>query len=560
MYYYNLVKTIISKNCANMQSEHKVENVQIINDAHAVQEIGESKDQAVMTPWEVKGKINYLLQITKFGTSAIDGDLIKRWEQVTKTKAHHFIRRGIVFSHQDIDKLLDCVEQGIPIYLYTGRGPSLKEKILADGSKEYVSAPMHLGHLVPFKLTKYLQDALNCIVVIQMSDDEKFLFKNGSSALDLDAYRRASYDNAKDIIACGFDLKKTYIFSNLETTGGDLYFNNVLLMKATTMSTIKSTFGLGEVLPPNVLNILGKELAIALAAEKLDNDLIADLKGTLKKFSGPSASNVGQVMWPSSQAAPAFVTSFRDIFANAIMNALKNKENNNMPPHVVENMEKILKELTTLGSSQSIVCLVPMALDQSVYFRGARDLSGLLRCKKPVVMHSEFICAMNQSQGKMTTSDNEEKHSTLFLNTDPAKIEGMVKNAFSGGKESMKDHKKYGGDIRIDVCYQYLTFFLEDDEELKKIAEAYTSGRMSSGEIKALTTKVLVDEITRHQKTISVIDEALVHEYFNPDRVFDIGGCFMRDALPENNEYVDYDNYGINFDRTFGMKCADVPV
>jgi len=124
-------------------------------------------EESKLTPWEVKGKVDYMTQINKFGTHAITGSLIERWERVTKTKAHHFLRRGLVFSHQDLELILDDVEQGKPVYIYTGRGPS--------------SESMHLGHMIPFIFTKYLQDALNCIVIIQMSDDEKFLFKDGSN-------------------------------------------------------------------------------------------------------------------------------------------------------------------------------------------------------------------------------------------------------------------------------------------------------------------------------------------------------------------------------------------
>ena len=83
---------------------------------------------------------------------------------MTKTKAHPWLRRGIFFSHKDLDLALNAYEKGEEIYLYTGRGPS--------------SESLHLGHMVPFMFTKYLQDALNAIVVIQMTDDEKYYFKD----------------------------------------------------------------------------------------------------------------------------------------------------------------------------------------------------------------------------------------------------------------------------------------------------------------------------------------------------------------------------------------------
>ena len=49
-------------------------------------------------------------------------------------------------------------------------------------------------------------------LVIQMTDDEKFLWKE----LELEEAHRLASENAKDIIACGFDSKKTFIFSNLD--------------------------------------------------------------------------------------------------------------------------------------------------------------------------------------------------------------------------------------------------------------------------------------------------------------------------------------------------------
>lgn len=48
------------------------------------------------------------------------------------------------------------------------------------------SEALHLGHLVPFMFTKYLQDAFNVPLVIQLTDDEKSLWKG----LDIDEARR----------------------------------------------------------------------------------------------------------------------------------------------------------------------------------------------------------------------------------------------------------------------------------------------------------------------------------------------------------------------------------
>ena len=62
------------------------------------------------------------------------------------------------------------------------------------------------------RLHRYLQDAFDVPLVIQMTDDEKFIWRD----LELEEAHRLAYENAKDIIACGFDVNKTFIFSNLD--------------------------------------------------------------------------------------------------------------------------------------------------------------------------------------------------------------------------------------------------------------------------------------------------------------------------------------------------------
>ena len=84
---------------------------------------------------------------------------------------------------RDLHELLDAYERGQPFYLYTGRGPS--------------SEALHLGHLIPFVFTKWLQDAFKVPLVIQLTDDEKFLWKVGS------------FENPLSIVAVGRTGKKS---------------------------------------------------------------------------------------------------------------------------------------------------------------------------------------------------------------------------------------------------------------------------------------------------------------------------------------------------------------
>jgi tryptophanyl-tRNA synthetase len=51
----------------------------------------------------------------------------------------------------------------------------------------------------------------------------------------------------------------------------------------------------------------------------------------------------------------------------------------------------------------------------------------------------------------------------------------------------------------IDVPYQYLTFFLEDDEELERIRIAYSTGKMMTAEVKERLVEVLQALVKKHQ-------------------------------------------------------------
>lgn len=72
---------------------------------------------------------------------------------------------------------------------------------------------MHIGHLIPFMFTKWLQEAFNVPLVIQLTEDEKYLFKPD---LKIEDCRNYALENAKDIISMGFDPEKTFIFRNTD--------------------------------------------------------------------------------------------------------------------------------------------------------------------------------------------------------------------------------------------------------------------------------------------------------------------------------------------------------
>ena len=90
---------------------------------------------------------------------------------------------------------------------------------------------------------------------------------------------------------------------------------------------------------------------------------------------------------------------------------------------------------------------------------------------------------------------------TVFMKDTPKQIKNKInKYAFSGGKVSVEEHRELGGDTEVDVAFQYLRFFLEDDGELERIRVAYEKGEMLTGELKAICIKELETYVLAFQE------------------------------------------------------------
>lgn len=388
-----------------------------------------SLEDDIVNPWEVASKsatgVDYDKLIKRFGSQKIDDELVKRIEKVTGKPAHHLLKRGMFFSHRDMHLLLNLYEQKKPFYLYTGRGPS--------------SEAMHLGHLVPFIFTKWLQDTFDVPLVIQLTDDEKFLWKD----LTVEEAHRLAIENARDIIALGFDVDKTFIFSDLQFIGQcpEFYRNMCRVQKLVTFNQVKGIFGFG------------------------DSDCI------------------GKISFPAIQAAPSFSSSF---------------------PHIFNNRK-------------DVPCLIPCAIDQDPYFRMTRDVAPRMNCPKPALLHSTFFPALQGAQSKMSASD---PNTSIFLTDTDKQIKNKVnKYAFSGGGATVEEHREKGGNCDVDVSYQYLTFFMENDERLAQIKKDYTSGELLTGYLKKELIEILQTIVGEHRKQRQDVTDDVIRQFMTPRKL-----------------------------------------
>jgi tryptophanyl-tRNA synthetase len=171
-------------------------------------------------------------------------------------------------------------------------------------------------------------------------------------------------------------------------------------------------------------------------------------------FSIADRDNVGKLHFASIQATPSFSNSFPQIFG----------DKSDIPCLIPCAIDQVSPGLPCRTNDPMLYC-VP----QDPYFRLTRDVATKLKYPKPSLIHAKFFPALQGPQTKMSASD---PNSSIFMSDTPNQIKNKInKHAFSGGKETEEEHRREGGDETVDVAYQYLSFFEEDDAVLATLAK-----------------------------------------------------------------------------------------
>ncbi|KAF2133673.1 tryptophanyl-tRNA synthetase [Dothidotthia symphoricarpi CBS 119687] len=414
----------------------------------ATEPVSQATEQTI-DPWNVQagvdadGKVkefDYAAISQQWATKLIDDALLERFEKVTGHKPHRWLRRRLFFSHRDLDLILDTYERGDDFILYTGRGPS--------------SDAMHIGHTIPFEFTKWLQDVFDVPLVIMLTDDEKYLFKEKLKQPEVYEFAR---QNAKDIISIGFDVKKTFMYIDSEffTSGYNRHFslNTTEFEKLITNNQVRGAFG----------------------------------------FDG--STNIGSNAFAAKQCVAAFASSYPFIWGQ---------------DHKTYHRSKQLA---------AIPCFIPCAIDQDPYFRLLRENCGRMdqSSPKPALIHSKFLTALQGAGGKMSASVST---SAIFMSDSEKQVKNKIsKNAFSGGQETMELHRELGGNPDIDVPYQYISYFEDDDEKLTRLAAEYRSGELLTGEMKKECIDLMTSYVKKFQDARAKVTDEILEEFLRPRKL-----------------------------------------
>jgi len=350
-----------------------------------------------VTPWEVKGNVDYEKLIEEFG--------IKPMEKLPEVfMKDHFFRRGIIFAQRDFGKIVEAIKKKKKIVMMTGLMPTGK---------------FHLGHVIVAKQMIFYQK-LGAKIYIAVADLEAY----NARQINLKELRKNAIEQyLMNYAALGLDLKKCDIYFQ-SARSRDAKKSNAYYTLASNFSRY-STFNefkavYGEITP-------GKMNASLLQAADMFHAQLPEFEGKCEVF-------------------------------------------------------------------------IPVGVDQDPHIRLARGMSQKMKDYEFSQIASTYHFFLpGLKNGKMSSSD---QMSYIALTDSPKEVETKIKKyAFSGGRDTLEEHKKHGGNPDIDVSFQYLKFLFEpDDKKLDEIEKKYRNGEMTTGELKKITIDKINAFLKEHQK------------------------------------------------------------
>ena len=420
-----------------------------------------------INPWSSQQSTDYGRIIEQFGLQSTS-DL----EIPSPSKLH---RRGIVFAHRDFDVVLQSQKCGEDFGVLTGLMPSGK---------------MHMGHSMVIDQVKWLQ-SLGGDVTIAVADLES----SATRGISLSEGRRTAINEYISYYAAlGLDPESTEIY--FQSRRSEVQKLGFLLGKKTNIGEMESIYGFN-----GSTNMAHVQAPLVQAGDILHPQL--DEFGGIRPIVVP----VGVDQDPHLRLTRGLASKSNwfniapDKSRGLSINLSINEESAQcfgVDAHGRINREKqrktylkIEQTLSTLGFSdissnpkQGTVSLpgakkTDTHMVRKVLLKLERELGGL-GLMAPASTYHRF--AVGLTGDKMSSS---KPKTTLFLGDDLDVTAKKIKKSFSGGQATLEEHRRLGGNPDIDVAYQYLMYFFEeDDKALHELYQGYKSGKILAGEMK----------------------------------------------------------------------------
>ena len=453
-----------------------------------------AQDDLVIDPWGSAQSTDYDRIIDRFGLTSMEGVQLD-----SPSKLH---RRGIVFAHRDVDQILEAQRTGAPFGVLTGLMPS---------------GQMHLGHSMVVEQARWCQQQ-GGDVTIAVADLESQATRGVSLAKGRTV---ALEEYISHYAALGLDPAKTNVY--FQSTRPVVQRLGFQLGKRTNLSEFEAIYGfggetnlahvqaplvqVGDILHPQIDEYGGRRPIVVPVGVDQDPHLrlTRGLASKTNWFNLRESSSRGWLVSLSVHDENA------EVFGQ-LPNGRVDKAK------VAAVFDRVVEAVAALGFSDIMsspkqgTVHIPSATSRDKHalrmalLRLERSLGGP-GLMAPSSTYHHF--AVGMTGDKMSSS---QPKTTLFLRDDIATVEKKIKRAFSGGQPTVEEHRRLGGNPDIDVAYQYMMYFFEDDDAyLQEINQQYRSGALLAGEMKQLCIDRATAWLSNHQEmkdqTAHLVDE-----------------------------------------------------
>ncbi len=425
---------------------------------------------AKLDPWGFIGIEDYSKLFEEFGISSFE-ELLPRIPD-----PHPYMRRKIIFGHRDYELVLNAMLRGERFAVMSGFMPSGKA---------------HLGH-------KMVMDE---IIWHQKKGAQAFY---AVADMEAHAVRGISWKQCREIgindyilslIALGFEPENGYIYFQSEN---ELVKNLAFeLGIEANYSEMQAIYGFtGETHISHIQSVLVQAADI--------------LEPQLKEFKGPKP-----VVIPVGTDQDPHIRITRDL-ANRMRRfsiTIKNQEiriYSKSPGG--EGLELLAERIKELGQFEemllyrghiSLKCKKESGGEAGLKVGGKLDAlireveisQGGYGFYPPASIYHKFMTGL--TGGKMSSSIPE---SVIALSDDPAEAADKVKKAKTGGRVSIAEQEKLGGEPEKCTVYELMLFHLvESDREMMEIYESCKNGKRMCGPCKQYASELLAKFLREHQ-------------------------------------------------------------
>lgn len=194
--------------------------------------------------------------------------------------------------------------------------------------------------------------------------------------------------------------------------------------------------------------------------------------GSIKEDLGfTDDQNVGMFYCCSTQSAGCFASSF---------------------PGILHKEQAMLRDMG---------CLIPCSYDISGYFAEVRKHANDIGENRPSFLYSSLLPSLQGGDVKMSASIST---SAIYLADDDEVIRDKIRQAFPAGHNSM------------DVAFDWLRFFLEDDDELAEIQAKHQAHQLLNIELRDLLTESILKVVQKFKTSRDEVSNEVLKEYMTP--------------------------------------------